>query len=344
MALLHIESFDWLAAASSVNSTNWIKSRYAGTTGGSTGYITEDGVQTGSKAISYLDSSGCSFTIPFTGASTIVHGGHHKVPALFATGLFNLVESGTIHLQVALTAAGELRVLRAGSTQIGITSGLGLAIDTWYHIEVKAYCHDSAGTVDLYVDGVLELSLTGQDTRNGGTGVFNGILFSSSIFPYRKHLDNLYVLNTTGSLNNDILGVQYARVMRPTADASPNDWAPLSGSDHYAAVSEDTGSSDTNVLDDSVTGQQELFDLSNPVGVTNIKGVVPVVIGRLTDGTGYSIKHVLKSGGTTETDAAQSFSSTSYVSKQQVHEVDPDTSAAWLDADVDALQAGFEVG
>lgn len=346
MSLLFIDGFDWLSTSTGQNCGDALAYKYDRGASANNVFQTAAGATPGetSGAILMGSSAGATLTSPlFTGVSTVVWGGNFKVDTLDDRTVVNLNEGTTLHLQIRITAAGELRAMRAGTTEIGITSGLGLAGGAWYYIEVKAVIHDSTGAVTVQVGGSPVLTLTSQDTRNGGSGLITNFSYVNSSVSNKVYYDNVYCLNTSGSVNNDFLGPQVVKTIRPSSDVTPNDWTVGSGSDHFAGANEDVISG-TNYIEDDTAAQRELFGLTDLVGVADIKGIQINSVTRVTTGTAFNLKNVLKSGSTTDVSSASSITSTSYSTKKTIYETNPDTAVAWVDADIDALQTGVEVG
>jgi hypothetical protein len=87
-----------------------------------------------------------------------------------------------------------------------------------------------------------------------------------------------------------------------------------------------------------------LYNFPAPAGLGTIAGICHRVICRKTDVTDFDIKLVTKSGSTTDVDSAQSVGSTTFLCKQEIAEVNPDTSSAWTASEIGASQFGYEVG
>ena len=120
---------------------------------------------------------------------------------------------------------GELIVKAGGDpgkwgTILGSTTGLGLRMETWYHIELKAYCDATAGTYEVKVGGKTVLSGTGNTDR------FLGIYYNRVRLGNEEGSDitwdNLYVCNSLGTANNDFLGNIQVRNYTPGADYTAN--------------------------------------------------------------------------------------------------------------------------
>lgn len=102
--------------------------------------------------------------------------------------LFVLSESagGPVHVYFTTDASNRIRAHRGDGTVLGTTDGAtggtgmveyflpASAIDgsgPTYHIEAIVHVDNSVGTVQLWVNDIQVLDLTGKDTKNGGSGV-----------------------------------------------------------------------------------------------------------------------------------------------------------------------------
>lgn len=154
------------------------------------------------------------------------------------TGFIRFKDSTTTHVSVHPMSDGSLRVYRGdvttllGSTATGVISTAG-----YQYIEAKVTIDDTAGAVELRVNGVTVLSLTGIDTRNAGNASCNSVrvggTFGSNVVGY---VDDLYICDASGSINNDFLGDIRIDVLAPSGDGTHNDFtASASVADATAA-------------------------------------------------------------------------------------------------------------
>ena len=146
--------------------------------------------------------------------------------------ILQLLDSGDV-VHLTLTWSSQDQLLRAWrGTQTGTllaTSSQTLTPAAWAFLETKATVADSGGSIQVRLDGASVLSFTG-DTRNAGTAEIATIRFSSHFVGtgnrYLLRLDDVYLCDTTGSLNNDLLGDVRVVTLRPTADTAQADFTP----------------------------------------------------------------------------------------------------------------------
>lgn len=142
---------------------------------------------------------------------------------------------------------GELEFVR-GSTFLGRTNGARLSADRWSYVEIKVYCDNAAGTLDVQVDGVNCLSLSGIDTQGITENYYDQVEFLNGNTGYSPGWDDLYICDGSGITNNDFLGPCMIRTLRPSADGDDSDWTTQSGLDHYAMVDEVEVDEDTTYV------------------------------------------------------------------------------------------------
>lgn len=90
-------------------------------------------------------------------------------------------EGTTIHISVYLDFAAGSIAVRRNTTALG-TYSIGLTPGVWYCLEISGTVHNSTGTTNVELNGVAiaALTLTGQDTQNGGTGVCDNVYITCS--------------------------------------------------------------------------------------------------------------------------------------------------------------------
>ena len=215
-------------------------------------------------------------------------------------------------------------------------------MNTWYYIEVKVYCHASAGTVDVHVNGVSKLSLTAQNTKQGTDAFYNQVY----IGPPRNTttaLDDVYILDGNGAVNNDFLGTRKVIGLFPASDASVA-WTTSAGSTHYNLVNENPEDGDTSYVQSLTSGQADLFGYSGLPPVNTIAGIQINTACKETAAGSHSIITPVKSGSTESDDTAQPVGIQSYIDRRRIVETDPATGVAWTRTGLNAAQIGIKVG
>lgn len=250
-------------------------------------------------------------------------------------------EGGNDHVFIGIDASGYLYAQRA-FTLLGTASIDSIPLATWTHIEGKIVVDDAVGSVELRVNGssTPALLLSGVDTKNGLTGIVNGVEIGYSGTGRTLYVTDLAVWTESGESPTGWIGDCRVDTFLPTAAGSSTDYTPSAGS-NWECVEESDG--DTSYIESSITADLDLFSMGNMTHTpATIHAVAVTAIARKTDSGTGSVKLTMKSGATTAQGSAEGLSDASYSREIYARGVDPATSAAWSKSAVDALEAGVE--
>lgn len=248
----------------------------------------------------------------------------------------------TVHFSLYFNQTNGDLSARNNTTEIsgGLAAGAAAdALSGWIYIEGKVKIHDSDGTVDIKVNGVDVLNLTGKDTRNGATETIDVFrLFGDS----DNYYDDFYLLDTSGSVNNSFLGDVRVATLYPSGAGDSTQFTASAGS-NYACVDEDVANNDTDYVESSTSGHKDLYALGSlPTSPASIFGVQTCAILKKDDAGSREARVITLAGSTTENGPTLALA-TSYAVTRDLMQLNPDDSAAWQSSDIDALQAGVEV-
>jgi hypothetical protein len=353
MAVLFQDSMDLYGASADITT------RYDVTNG--PGTIVATGGRYGGKGLSPQNTSAWTGkVIPFCGDSPtnkFFWSSAVKVGAFVASSVFfgvsdsagNTVSSSNqslSHITVGPGADGKCYVYRAG-TQIAVSSSVVFILNAWHRVEVGIYIDDTAGTVEVRVDGVTAVSFTG-DTRNANTqGI--GVFFLLSNSATLTVFDDIMIWNGQGLAPTDFVGDFRIDAYTPTANGSTVN-ASFAGAGvtvAYQAVDDPVlNNADTDYVLDDVINDINLFAMADLATTpTSVIGVGIVVAARADNVGTRKIQLGNKSGavtgwsGTDITLPAQA----AYVVRSQFFPLDLATGAAWTGAGVNAIEVGFKV-
>jgi hypothetical protein len=255
---------------------------------------------------------------------------------------FQMYDGTTQGMALRMTELGEIAVYR-GNTYLATTSGFAIGLSTWTHIEFKVTCHATAGSYQLRINGQTALSDSGINTKNGTNDYHSTFRFFSISYQVGPTIDDLYVLDGSGTEMNDFLGNMKVITMFPDGAGDSADWTPNAGANH-AMVDEQQADDDGEYVESDTTGYKDLYNYEPASGVSSVKGVMVNTDCRETDAQTFSLKTVVKSGGSEDADAGQAIGSTDYVTRQRRMETNPVTGSAWTVSELDSAQFGIEVG
>jgi len=248
-----------------------------------------------------------------------------------------------IHVGVSVLADGSVRVFRGiggSATTLG-TSSTGLVTpNTYFHLEVQVTIDNGAGAVKVYLDGSSSpiIDLSAQDTNNGGTSTITRVGLgadrsNSEIYDFC----DLVIRDGTTQLGD--VRVDYLPV---NSNGAQDDLATNGSSNSFENVDE-LNPNDLDYNYSSTPGAMDLYGLTDvDWAPSSIFAVVEKVRARKSDNGTRSLVQVARSGAVTSTASAKTLSTDSAYF-HNVRETDPNTSAAWLEAGVNALQVGVEV-
>lgn len=280
-------------------------------------------------------------TPALTTNATLVIGFGWNTASLGDRRVLTLQDGSTDGVNIQMTSGGELAVYRGGSL-LGQTTGFGLLTNTWYWIELKVVC-GAVGSFDLRVGGTIVLSNPGINTKAGSHDYHDVVVIGAPMY-LTARFDDIYILDGSGVVNNNFLGNVKVLGILPSADVGGyTDFAPSSGTDHYALVDENPINDDSDYVESSTSGHKDLWDYTNLPGVGAIKGLQINSEVRETDANSFSLKTLIKSDTIESADAGQAIASASYRTLRRISEVDPATTAVWLLSAVNAARFGVEV-
>lgn len=250
------------------------------------------------------------------------------------------LSSTSISAQRVNTSSGNWWEITYSSTAIGSAAAISLSTVTWYYLECKVYSHSSLGTIEAHINGAEVLNVSGVDTTKSGVSM-DAVGFCGP-GGGGIAIDDFYVCDSSGSVNNDFLGDVRVDVHYPTAEGNAHDWTPSTGANNAALIDEtapnttDYNSTNTlNAVDTFVTEdlkntganllavQTNLFHSKEDVGTCLI---APVARPVSTDIVGSNIAP----------------SDSSYTYGLTVYNTNPGNSAPWTEAAFNATEFGYK--
>jgi len=201
----------------------------------------------------------------FTASATVVVGARVYFTSNFSgfpQRIFTLYgDSGaTEHISIQTGNANDTLWLMRGGTNLATFTA---ARNGWMYLELKVTIHASAGTAEVKKDGVVVATFSGQ-TKNGGTNASVDTIrldSSTNSTGIDIYLDDLYVLNNSGSKNNDYLGDVRVTTTLPSGAGASTQWTPSTGS-NYDNVN-DIPLSTSTYNSSAVAGQRDTYDMPN---------------------------------------------------------------------------------
>lgn len=134
---------------------------------------------------------------------------------------------------------------------------------------------DAGGFVEMKMSGEVVLSFTG-DTHRGGPASARLVSIESTSVGSTFLVDDLYICDDTGSELNTYLGDCKTENSALTADDTPLDWTPSTGSNHTTIVGT-LAPNDSQNIESSVVGDKDTFSI-NDISTGIIEPIMAVMV------------------------------------------------------------------
>jgi hypothetical protein len=340
MALLWIDGFDGYAVSGG-NPSAAMALRY-GSIGGSSyfgifaghvsGYAV--GVSNGLSDVYFVTPSlttnptliaGCAFYFTSTGSTALIR-------------FYDNAANG-IYVYMSPTVPSTISIKSSTDAVLATYTNFLLALNTWYYVEVKTYCHATAGTVEVRVNGVTVLTLTGANTKAGVDNWNTAIMFDGIKNVY---FDDVYVCDGSGSTLNDFLGLCRVFGLFPNSDTATEQWTPSVAGPHYALVDENPPNT-TDYVSTNVQAATDLYKYPSLLGTATVLGVQVSTQMMLSSGVCAIVESPIVSNGVTETGPDTNFSSATYLDVRHISTTDPNTGLPWTISNLAAAEIGIKV-
>ena len=287
----------------------------------------------------------CKYVLDTTGATTYVLGFAFKTNSSSTTGATHIfANQSSTNLDSTSSTLGfrlehhdyYLKVIRRGST----VATLPITVNTWTYLEFK-FKLGSSGSFEVRQDTVVVY--TDSEPVNMGTEN-KFVIGSEDNTNSSSYFDDVYLLDTTGSTNNDYLGAVHIERLSPAGNGNSTELTPSAGS-NFECVDEGNPNGDSDYVESSTVGAKDTYAMSDPVAVSG--SVVAARYGftarkSTIEGT-IGITPIIRSGGTDYDQTNVSLTSTGYVLSSGEISIDPATSSTWTKAGIDAMEMGFKV-
>lgn len=253
------------------------------------------------------------------------------------------------NLQGELRAGSSNTIIYARNGTTLATGSTSLITSTWYYIEWKLLVDNATGYSEVRINGDVEMTFTGdtQASANANIGQFgfdgeySVFSDSGSVFS----LDDIYVLDTTGSApNDDFLGDVRVECLFPNDNGNSSQFlgSDSNSTDNYLLVDDTSPDGDTTYVEDDVVSDKDTYaytDLEVTTGIVYGVQLVPMV--RKTDTGARKFKPVTRLSAT-EVDGTEQTLGSTYLYFPEIQEEKPG-GGAWLVADVNSAEFGVKV-
>ena len=286
----------------------------------------------GAMRAAYVDGGIGFFPSPLSGTLVL---GFAVLPSTNAYSA-TMVNFGLARLKIL--AGGGLALHRSDNdTQIAVSSSIIWPTgNVWRYLEIKYTT--STGACEVRVDGVSVLTGTLPTTST----------VSSVSYPNQPNgqcqflIDDIYVVDTTGSRNNDYLGDVRVNTLLPTADGTYQDMTPSTGTAHYSLVNE-VSPNTTNYVSSAIAGTKDSYQFADLGSGTGGVFGLRVTSYAHKDSTGTAgLRNIARVNGADYDGANIAPLSVSWTATSEMWENNPATGAQWEASDINSAEFGVK--
>jgi len=239
-------------------------------------------------------------------------------------------------------SSGAIDVRLGGCTDSVIATGGSLPQDQWKCIEGHVVIDGTNGVVDVKVNGALVIEFDGDTEVDAAAPDLYAAEFGYWNVTHNVvcHFDDIAVNSAAGSVNNSWIGQGGIIGLYPNAAGEYTQLTPSAGN-NYECVDE-RPPSDADYVYSATGGLKDLYNLT-PCALapgTTIKAISWVGRARNTQSGATAVTRLIRTASTDYAGAEAVPIDTEFQGLTEVIEQNPNTSANWSLADLDALQAG----
>lgn len=272
-----------------------------------------------------------------------------------ANGLMTILSLGNPaadEIRVQAVVGQPVKVLTDTTTRItGLTTLQG---GNWYllelHYKLPSTPGGSDGRLDLKIEGTSEGFWIGNTAPLGSNAITRAYWWGNPLGLQWINYDDLAINDNTGTADNTWCGDGYVLALRPNAQGSSNQWlrndTNLAAVNNYDRVSEVPPDNASTYVYSQTVGNKDFYNLTDLVGLLPADAIRRLWISTyaseaVAGGDAFQVGLYINS---TEYWSANQILSTLWQAFQgSVYSTNPNTAAAWTQADVNALQVGIKV-
>jgi len=341
MALLWMEGFEGYSSYADIMNDN----RYAeDTTSGAATLVSGRG---GGQALQCANSAMIALVILPQNSSSTIYGGFAFKDTSSTTSIRDIFHFGGDSSATPTFYVGIYNKTVYISTSLSDTTPLVSAryiTNVWHYVSFKIFLNNSTGTIDLYLDGVLEDSGTGLDTiGSGADSTIKVITFDAPNLYTSVLFDDIYFGDDSGSDLTDIVKEIAIESLLPDGAGGSSQFTPLSGS-NYQNVDETTSDGDTTYNSSSTATHKDLFTTASMSTTSGTVYAVQVKNKFSKDDASYrTVKNKIKSSATESDGSTTGATYSEYKTNVDIFENDPNGGGNWTISSVNAIEIGYEV-
>lgn len=274
--------------------------------------------------------------------------------------VFAIVDSSGTNILMRLRGTGSgLRVINGPpNTQVG--SDFTVSTGAYHYIDIKLFSNSSTGTIDVLLDGVSKVSVTGQNTGGQDIAVFQ--FGSGAALTHDYYIDDVALNDSTADIlgsNTSYPGVGKIICMRPDSAGDSTQWT-IGGSSpaatNFGSVNEVTPDDGVTFVESVTANQIDMYNCGAS-GIGSSDTVKAVGIGvRLANDvadvvTALQVRVESAASGTIQSSAGIAMGTTIWRTNGPstlfnpypiMSDATPD-SVPWTKANLDSMQIGIKL-
>lgn len=209
-----------------------------------------------------------------------------------------------------------------------------LTSNTWYYAEG----HFTSTHGEAQLNGLTEIG----STAGSFGGSFHEIGFQYQVLGAQMNVDDVYVCDTTGGINDHFLGDLVVETLYPISDGTYTQWTPDIGGAHWPRVSEFLIDEDASYVHTTTAGAKDTYGIGNPVlANTPVYGVQLNLGVRKNDAGTRTVEPVIRQSGVDHTGPLSALT-IGYTFHSWLRDTDP-TGNPWTYSTVNNDEYGIEL-
>lgn len=255
--------------------------------------------------------------------------------------IIRFMDDNDEQIDIRVTSTAGFQFTRNG-TPLATSPDNVIAFGYFNYIEAKVFVDNTVGYVQLRVNGVEVINVPALDTQATANNRINKIRFQpfSTSGSYDMRLDDIYILDDTGTFDNAFLGECRIETHFPASNGAFVEFTPVGAAANWQAVDETTSNEDTDYTQGNSVGNRDLFNLTAYSFVGQVFGVQVTVTHRKDDVGNRTVAPLARVSstlyeGSTDTCLSQ------YKMAKKIWERNPNTNSQWTVSEVNAGQYGI---
>jgi len=263
-------------------------------------------------------------------------------------GGFQLIDIGNVQVQLLIQSDGTFAAFRGslpGQVLLGQSDpSAAVTTNRYFYLEWKVLIDSSVGTVEVHLNGQTILNLTGVNTQATANSTADVISLIGPGGGTIMYVDDLYVNDGTGTLNNDFWGDTQIGLIIPVSDGDFSDFTATGGGAHFSQVNEIPPDGDTTYVSSATIGNIDTYNFQQVDPARPIKAIQTNIFARKNDEGNRALSVVTRQGGNNFiADSTGRFVNLTYIDYLNQFDTNPSTGIAWTPAEINAGQWGVKV-